>query len=52
MFDCQDIVEQYKKLNNNQFKYMTTKFLIDSRKMLGKKQLDIDYFIIVLGKEN
>ena len=31
---------------------MTTKFLIDSTKMLGKKQLDIDYLIIVLGKEN
>ena len=31
---------------------MTTKFVIDYRKMLGKKQLDIDYFTIVLGKEN
>jgi len=31
---------------------MTTKFVIDCRKMLGKKQLDIDYFTIVLGKEN
>jgi hypothetical protein len=26
--------------------------VIDCRKMLGKKQLDIDYFTIVLGKEN
>jgi hypothetical protein len=31
---------------------MTTKFVIDCRKMLGEKQLDIDYFTIVLGKEN
>ena len=31
---------------------MTTKFLIDSTKMLGKKQLEIDYITVVLGKEN
>ena len=44
--------EQYKKLNNNQFKYMTKKFVIDCRRMLVKKQLDVDYYAIGLGKQN
>ena len=42
--------KQYKKLNNNEFKYMTTKFVIDCRRMLVKKQLDVDYYAIGLGK--
>ena len=44
--------KQYEKLNNNQFKYMTKKFVIDCRRMLVKKQLDVDYIAIGLGKEN
>ena len=44
--------KQYEKLNNNQFKYMTRKFVIDCRRMLVKKQLDVDYFAIGLGKKN
>ena len=42
--------KQYKKLNNNEFKYMTRKFVIDCRRMLVGKQLDIDYYAIGLGK--
>ena len=42
--------KQYEKLNNNEFKYMTTKFVIDCRRMLVKKQLDVDYYAIGLGK--
>ena len=42
--------KQYEKLNDNQFKYMTTKFVIDCRRMLVKKQLDVDYYAIGLGK--
>ena len=44
--------KQYEKLTNNQFKYMKTKFVIDSRRMLVKKQLDVDYYAIGLGKKN
>ncbi|RZD44894.1 MAG: UDP-glucose 6-dehydrogenase, partial [Thaumarchaeota archaeon] len=44
--------KQYEKLNNNQFKYMTKKFVIDCRRVLVKKQLDVDYIAIGLGKEN
>jgi len=44
--------KQYEKLNNNQFKNMKRKFVIDSRRMLSDKQLDVDYFAIGLGKEN
>jgi UDP-glucose 6-dehydrogenase len=42
--------KQYEKLTNNQFKYMKTKFVIDCRRMLAKKQLDVDYYAIGLGK--
>jgi UDPglucose 6-dehydrogenase len=42
--------KQYEKLSNNQFKYMTKRFVIDCRRMLVKKQLDIDYYAIGLGK--
>ena len=42
--------KQYEKLNNNEFKYMTRKFVIDCRRMLVGKQLDIDYYAIGLGK--
>ncbi len=42
--------KQYEKLSNNQFKYMTKRFVIDCRRMLVKKQLEIDYYAIGLGK--
>jgi UDP-N-acetyl-D-mannosaminuronate dehydrogenase len=42
---------QYGKLNNNNFKRMTKKVVIDSRRMLTGKQLDVNYFGIGLGKE-
>ena len=42
--------KQYEKLNNNEFKYMRSKFVIDCRRMLVGKQLDIDYYAIGLGK--
>ena len=42
---------QYEKLNNNNFKRMTKKVVIDSRRMLIGKQLDVNYFGIGLGKE-
>ena len=31
---------------------MTTKFVVDCRRMLEKKKLNLDYVILVLGKEN
>jgi len=43
--------KQYTKLNNNEFKYMDKKIVIDCRRMLVKKQLDVDYLAIGLGKE-
>ena len=42
---------QYEKLNNNNFKHMTKKVVIDTRRMLIGKQLDVNYFGIGLGKE-
>ena len=44
--------KQYEKLNNNEFKYMKRKFVIDCRRMLVGKQLDVDYYAIGLGKQN
>ena len=43
--------KQYEKLGNNEFKRMTKKIVIDGRRMLSGKQLDVDYFAIGLGKE-
>jgi len=43
--------KQYEKLGNNEFKHMTKKIVIDGRRMLSSKQLDVDYFAIGLGKE-
>jgi|TARA_B110000014_G_scaffold262382_1_gene256226 UDPglucose 6-dehydrogenase len=43
--------KQYEKLTNNNFKHMTKKLVIDCRRMLAGKQLDVDYFAIGLGKE-
>tara|TARA_B110000014_G_scaffold262669_1_gene257195 strand:+ start:495 stop:1802 length:1308 start_codon:yes stop_codon:yes gene_type:complete len=42
--------KQYEKLSNNKFKYMTKKIVIDCRRMLIEKQLDVDYFAIGIGK--
>ena len=42
--------KQYEKLNNNEFKNMTKKIVIDCRRMLVKKQLDVDYYAIGLGR--
>ena len=44
--------KEYEKLNNNQFGNMKRKFVIDSRRMLSDKQLDVDYFAIGLGKKD
>ncbi len=43
--------KQYEKLDDNQFKNMKKKFVIDCRRILSDKQLDVDYFAIGLGKE-
>ncbi len=43
--------KQYKKLNDENFKSMKKKIVIDCRRILVKKQLDVDYFAIGLGKE-
>jgi Predicted UDP-glucose 6-dehydrogenase len=43
--------KQYEKLVNNDFKRMKKKLVIDSRRMLAEKQLDVDYYAIGLGKE-
>ena len=43
--------KQYEKLTNNDFKQMKKKMIIDCRRMLSEKQLDVDYYAIGLGKE-
>jgi len=43
--------KQYEKLSNNVFDNMTKKIVIDCRRVLVEKQLDVDYFAIGLGKE-
>jgi len=43
--------KQYEKLNNKDFSYMSKKLVIDCRRMLLAKELDVDYFAIGLGKE-
>lgn len=43
--------KQYEKLVNSDFKRMKRKMVIDCRRMLAKKQLDVDYYAIGLGKE-
>ena len=43
--------KQYEKLNKTDFKSMRKKLVIDCRRMLVGKQLDVDYFAIGLGKE-
>ena len=43
--------KQYEKLSNNAFDNMTKKIVVDCRRVLVGKQLDVDYFAIGLGKE-
>jgi UDPglucose 6-dehydrogenase len=43
--------KQYKKLGNNEFNHMAKKLIIDCRRILIEKQLDVDYFAIGLGEE-
>ncbi len=43
--------KQYEKLSNNVFDNMTKKIVVDCRRVLVGKQLDVDYFAIGLGKE-
>ena len=43
--------KQYEKLTNNDFRHMKKKLIIDCRRMLAEKQLDVDYYAIGLGKE-
>tara|TARA_Y100001936_G_C16018475_1_gene637967 strand:+ start:127 stop:1434 length:1308 start_codon:yes stop_codon:yes gene_type:complete len=42
--------KQYEKLSNNDFKRMKKKIVIDCRRILAKKHLDVDYFAIGIGK--
>jgi len=42
--------KQYEKLVNNDFKHMKKKMVIDCRRILTDKQLDVDYYAIGLGK--
>ena len=43
--------KQYEKLTNNDFKQMKKKMIIDCRRILADKQLDVDYYAIGFGKE-
>ena len=43
--------KQYEKLANNDFKQMKKGLIIDCRRMLAEKQLDVDYYAIGLGKK-
>ena len=43
--------KQYEKLAGNDFKQMKKKMVIDCRRILVDKQLDVDYYAIGLGKE-
>ena len=44
--------KQYENLNNNLFKLMAKRFVIDCRRILVKKELDIEYFAIGVGKKD
>ena len=41
---------QYEKLTKNDFKKMNKRIVIDCRRILVNKQLDVDYFAIGIGK--
>ena len=42
--------KQYEKLTKNDFKHMRKKVVIDCRRILVGRQLDVDYFAIGIGK--
>ena len=42
--------KQYDMLNNNSIKQMSKKIIIDCRRVLVKKQLDVEYYAIGIGK--
>jgi UDPglucose 6-dehydrogenase len=42
---------EYKKINNESIKHMTTKFIIDSRRIISNKNLNAKYFAIGLGQK-
>ena len=44
--------EQYDQINKNSLKHMKRKIIIDSRRLLIKKQLDGKYFAIGVGNES
>ena len=43
--------KQYEKLANNDYKQMKKRLIIDCRRMLAEKELDVDYYAIGLGKK-
>ena len=43
--------KQYEKLTNDDIKQMKKKMIIDCRRILVDKQLDVDYYAIGFGKE-
>ena len=42
--------KQYDTLNNNSIKHMNKKIIIDCRRVLVKKELDVEYYAIGIGK--
>ena len=42
--------KQYDTLNNNSIKHMSKKIVIDCRRVLAKKELDVKYYAIGIGK--
>ena len=42
--------KQYDTLNNNSIKHMSKKIIIDCRRVLVKKELDVEYYAIGIGK--
>ena len=42
---------EYKKINNESIKHMTTKFIIDSRRIISNKNLNAKYFAIGFGQK-
>ena len=43
--------KEYERINNNTIKCMNKKFIIDSRRILSKKNLDAEYYAIGLGQK-
>ncbi len=54
--DCQCAIimtgwKQYEKINNETIKHMTSKFIIDTRRIISNKNLNAKYFAIGLGQK-